>query len=223
MISIDLDLRAVERSFDKLERSQLPFAASMAINQVLGEIKDAEPKALEKELDNPTPYTKRGLFVSRANKRKLNGVVGFKDNQAAYLRYAAGGGKRLPVGRAIVVPVKQRLNKYGNMPKGALSRAKLRGDTFAASKNDPRTAHLAPGIYKRGLTGKRRNGGSGTKGNNRISGSSKRSTLTLLAAFHSSAQYRKQLNFEKRGARLVAKRFSPVLAEQMKKSIRSAR
>jgi hypothetical protein len=117
MLSMSVDTRAIERRLNKIATSQLPLAAALGINDVAGQIRDAEQSGLERDLDRPAPFTKRGLAVSRATKRKPVGVVGFKRVQAEYLALQATGGTRRAKGRAVVVPVNQRLNKYGNMPK----------------------------------------------------------------------------------------------------------
>ena len=97
-------------------------------------MRDVE-KAVEKRIattfDRPTPYTQRAVYVRPASKSKLYAEVGIKDRQARYLEIQETGGTRQPKGRAIVLPVGARLNKYGNMPKGAVGRALARKDTFS--------------------------------------------------------------------------------------------
>lgn len=184
-MSFDLDLRDFERGLNRLERKQLPFAASLALNQTVLDIKGNTERRLTKDLDRPTPFTKRGIFTTRSTKRNLVAEVGFKNIQAKYLRWQQDGGTRYPKGRAIVVPVASvvgfKRNKYGNMTRNAVKRA----------LNDPRnfsgTVKGVAGIWRRPKRGKQRKGANGAKGNN---------TLTLLAAYRSSARYTSKMDFE---------------------------
>ena len=92
MLTMGIDTRAIERGLNRLASSQLPFAIALGINDVSGQIKEAEETALARDLDRPVPFTRRGLAVARASKRRLTGVVGFKRIQAAYLDLAGNRG-----------------------------------------------------------------------------------------------------------------------------------
>jgi hypothetical protein len=209
VIKLDFDMRATERALNSLERKQLPFATALAINEVLGMVKAREPQELERELDNPTPFTKRGLFQVRANKRKLHGVVGFKDGTANYLKLLATGGKRLPSKRALLMPVNQRVNKYGNMPRGSVARVLQKPNVFSGKVKG------VAGVWLRPKRGTQRRGGVGAKGNQKAP--------KLLIAFRSSAQYRRQLHFEARGTRLIKREIGPATTKSLKAAIRSAK
>ena len=210
MINIQIDTRTVERSLNDLGRKQLPFATSLAINDVLTDVKVAEPAAIEKEIDRPTPFTKRGVFVKRATKRALSGIVGYKDIQAAYLSRLATGGKRSAKGRAIVVPVGQRVNKYGNMPRGALKRALAKPNVFSGKVNG------VAGIWQ---SPKRRAGGGGSARRTPVKGSG----VKLLAIYRAAVSYSPRVKFQTRGRALIAKGISPALAKRVAQAIKTAR
>lgn len=176
MFSMEWNAKAWERELSDVANRQLPFAMMLTINDALGDIEANTIKALDRKFDNPTPFTKKGVYVKRATKRRLIGEVGFKPIQAKYLGLNITGGVRLPKRNAIIMPVAQRVNKYGNLPRGSVKRAGARKDTFKASRNDPRTRHLKPGIYKRG------------KGK-------ARSTPSMLVSFKDRAAYRKRYDF----------------------------
>ena len=126
----------------------MPFAAALGINDALTLVRAKSPSVLERDLDRPTPFTKRGIFVQRASKGKLFGVVGFKDVQAGYLKLQVEGGERTPKGRALIVPVGQRLNKYGNIPRGAVARSVANSNVFAGKIKG------RAGIYRRNRSGR---------------------------------------------------------------------
>lgn len=217
MITLDVSTAQVERTISNLARTQLPFAMSRALNDVMTMVKDREPAAMERELKSPTPFTKRAMFVSRASKRNLSGIVGYKDVQAGYLRLQAEGGTRLPKKKAILVPVKQRLNKYGNMPKGAVGRVIARPNTFVATKSGKSTSHLRPGIYKRPKRGKYRKGGRGNKNVGTNIGPQ------LLIAFEDRARYRAVIKFEDRGTKIIRDGIGPALSGHLVNAVKTAR
>lgn len=208
MFKMSVDTRAIERRLNSIAAKQLPFAAAQGINDVAGRIRDAEPAGLERDLDRPAPFTKRGLFVARANKRKLTAVVGFKRTQAAYLKLQATGGARKPKGRAIVVPVGVRLNKYGNMPRGSLRKALAAPGTFSG------TVAGVAGIWQRP---KRAAGGAGGR---RVRGSKK--GIKLLAVYKSSVQYSARIRFVPRARTLASKAIGPAIAARLRAAVKTA-
>lgn len=206
---MSVDTTAIERGLNNVARSQLPFAVALGINDVAGQIRDAEQTSLSRDLDRPTPFTKRGMFVARASKRKLIGVVGFKRIQAGYLATQATGGTRRAKRRAIVVPVGARLNKYGNMPRGSIKRALGKPDVFSGTING------VAGIWKRPKRGARRGGGVGTKGS--------RKGLKLLAVYKSSVTYSPRLKFVPRARTLATREIGPAIAGHLARSVKTAR
>jgi len=190
----------VARGLNDVARRQMPYAVSVAINDVLKDIKRNSEKRLKRQLDRPTPFTMKAFGIRYANKRTLTGKIFVKDIQAKYLKWAEDGGSRKPKGRAIAVPVKQRLNKYGNMPKGALKRAIAKPTVFTGT---PKGRPDAPGVYQR-------MGKGGGK-------------LKLLASFEPIAKYKPRLGF-KRGARRTAEaRLPGALYRALTKAIANAR
>lgn len=197
---IKSNIKEVERGLNDVARRQMPYAVSVAINDVLKDIKRNSEKRLRRQLDRPTPFTLKAFGIRYANKRSLTGTVFVKDAQTKYLKWAEDGGSRKPKGRAIAVPVKQRLNKYGNMPKGALKRAIAKPTVFTGA---PKGRPGAPGVYQR--LGK------------------DNSKLKLLASFEPVARYKPRLGF-KTGARRTAKaRLPGALYRALTKAIANAR
>lgn len=165
---------------------QLPFAIAMAINDTVVDVKHNTEKRMDREMDRPTPFTKRGLFQRRASRFRLEGVVGFKPIQKGYLLKLETGGVRRPKGRAILVPVNQRLNKYGNMTRRAVAIARGKKNTFSGTPGRKTGNARNAGIYQRMKGGK----------------------LRLLVAYEGEVKYKKKTNFE-RNAKITAERRLP--------------
>lgn len=105
-------------------QKQVRFATAVALTRTAGAVKDAMPAVMERELDRPTSFTKRGMFVQRATPAKLTATVGFMDRQASYLKYQIAGGTRTPTARGIKLPGNITLNSFGNIPKGLIDKLK---------------------------------------------------------------------------------------------------
>lgn len=196
MISISHNIRDFERGLSRMAREQVPFATAMALNDTAEDVQDAWLKHLDRRLDRPTPFTRRGIYRRRASKRRLTAEIGFKPVQAGYLRLQAEGGSRLPEKRAILIPVQQRLNRYGNMPKGAVKRVLARDDTFSGKVRG------VAGIWKRPAKSRRKG------------------AMKLLVAFQPKVRYQPRLDLRRAAegrARTVfpshfARRFRSALA-----------
>lgn len=127
---------------------QLRYATAVALTKTARAVKDAMPAVLERDLDRPTPFTKRGLYVKNARRDDLTAEVGFMDRQASYLKYQIAGGTRQPGPHGIKLPGNILLNSFGNIPKGMI--AKL--------KQAAQDGSLGRGIAKRLGVGNRRKG-----------------------------------------------------------------
>jgi hypothetical protein len=196
MFTLEANFDAFERSLQR-HAAQVPFAVSLAINDTLADVKRAEERRLPLVLDRPTPFTRKGLMIRRATKQRLAGEVRYKDIQRGYLMMQETGGERRPSGRALVVPVGQRLNQYGNLSRGAIRRLLSRPDVFSGEVNG------VGGIWQR----PRKAGGR----------------LKLLIAYEPKARYRPRLGFE-RSARIVATRtLRANMARAWRKAIQTAR
>lgn len=204
MFSIEADFDAAERLLSDLGRKQLPFAAAMTLNDTAVDVKEDEERSVEEAFDAPTPYTKRAMYLRRASKTRLAAQVGVKTVQAGYLKWQVTGGTRRPSGRAVVVPVKLRRNKYGNMARGAIKRAVAKPNTFMTKRGGRKSAHLAPGIYER-PRGKR---GKSPK---------------LLAAFEPSVKYKPRWDFQERARRKAAAVAQAHFSRRLKEAIRTAK
>jgi hypothetical protein len=103
-------------------RKQIPFALAKALTRTVQAVQRELPGAMERELDRPNDFTKRGTFITPARKDKLEAVVGFKDKQAKYMRLLIEGGTRSPGARGIKLPGAVALDQYGNIPRGQIAK-----------------------------------------------------------------------------------------------------
>lgn len=129
-------------------QKQVRFAAAVALTRTAQDIRDAMPGLMERELDRPTSFTKRGLFVTPARRDNLTAVVGFMDRQARYMGLQIEGGTRQPGPRGIKLPGNITLNSFGNIPKGVIDQLKRMAQDGT----------LARGIGRRLGLGNRRKG-----------------------------------------------------------------
>lgn len=197
---IKSNVSEVERGLNDMARRQMPYAVSVAINDVLKDIKAHSEGLLRRELDRPTPFTLKAFGIRYANRRTLTGMVFAKDAQAAYLQWAEDGGTRKPAGKAVLMPVGQRLNKYGNLPRGSVGRTAAKANTFSGAPNGKPGAR---GIYQR--IGK---GGS---------------KLKLLISYAEKAAYKPRLGFKIGAMRTAESRLPEALYRALQKAMASAR
>ena len=139
-MSLESNIRAVERDLSDAARRQVPFATSLALNEMAEAVRDHETARLEKVLDRPTPFTRKPYAMRRSTKRRLEAI------QARYLEAQEEGGTRTPKRRALVVPAAIRKNKYGNIARGAVKRNLAKPAVFSGT---PRGGGKGPGVYQR--------------------------------------------------------------------------
>ena len=145
-ISLTNNIRDVQRDLSDFARNQIPFATSKAINATVNDVHKNETARLDKVIDRPTPFTRKAYAKRWSSKRNLVGSVFAKDIQRGYLKYLERRAVRFPKNRAIVIPRAVRLNKYGNMSRGAVKRALASNRTFTGT---PKGHPGGPGIYRR--------------------------------------------------------------------------
>lgn len=131
-ISFADDIAEFERSLTDVQRNQVPFALALALtNTARHDVKPAIEQRIETAFDRPTPFTKRGVAYRPAKKNAPVATVFIKDVQAGYLEIEEFGGVRLPAKRAIPIPARGQVNKYGNLPRGRVQRLLAQPNTFS--------------------------------------------------------------------------------------------
>lgn len=121
-ISVKVEgLEAVQASITGRVK-QVRFATAKALTDTAGAIKAAIPLALARDLDRPTEFTKRGVYLKAARRDDLRAVVGFQQIQARYLQYQVFGGSRQPTKKALRLPANIPLDPSGNLPPRTIAR-----------------------------------------------------------------------------------------------------
>lgn len=111
-------------------QKQIPFATAQALTSVARQIEAAERKALQRQLENPTPFTVNSVSSQGARKDNLTARVFVRDRAASYLEPYEIGGQHKLNGQALLNPKNVKLNKYGNLPRNKMAQLKSRNDVF---------------------------------------------------------------------------------------------
>ena len=156
MLSVHSNTKQLTAHLNRIQRKQIPFATAKALTQTAFDVKRTLQNALPRRLDRPTKGIINSVQVDKATKYNVTARVGFaglgfgktawKESPAKIMRRHIKGGTRYPNKRAIAVPVKQRTNKYGNLPRNKIS--KLLGEKAKYFSGTPKGMSNA-GIYQR--------------------------------------------------------------------------
>ncbi|MCU6211842.1 hypothetical protein KWH78_12045 [Morganella morganii] len=111
-------------------RKQIPFAIAQAMTYVVRKIEGAQKVAMQRNLDNLTPFTVKSVRRKGARKTDLTAKVFVMNTAAAYLEPFETGGVHKLNGSALLNPKDIKLNKYGNLPRNKLSSLKSKENTF---------------------------------------------------------------------------------------------
>lgn len=146
---------------------QVPFVTARTLTALAGDVQDHLKRQLPVAFDRPTPFTQRGIFMQRAEKRDLTAIVYFPESQdqsgkatREYIRPGAMGASArnqkkteylltrmgwMPSGW-VTVPGKYimagKLNSYGNMP-GSYYKQIIRALQIKTTKGPPKPPSAA--------------------------------------------------------------------------------
>ncbi|MBI0530346.1 hypothetical protein [Sphingomonas sp. TX0522] len=84
-ISIKADLKPLHRAMIALGAQQVPFAMSLALNDLARGVVAVEQDEINATFDTPTPFTQKATRIVVATKSRPVATVAFKDVQAEYL------------------------------------------------------------------------------------------------------------------------------------------
>tara|TARA_R100000655_G_scaffold86308_1_gene126310 strand:+ start:118 stop:753 length:636 start_codon:yes stop_codon:yes gene_type:complete len=208
-INVRTNVKEVTKGLNKIQRKQIPFATSVALNKtgvlVLVGLQRTAAKTFE---GGATPSTLRalkppkGLKGKRHNiifstKKDLRTTIFLPDWAANYLKYQIDGGVRKTSGDGTGVPTKnKRLNKYGNIP-GRKSGLKKGKKQFIANI--------------KGIDGVWERYGSGGR------------SVRLLIAFESNPSYRKKFSYFETATTMAKVHFKRKLKLAINQALRTAR
>ena len=194
--SLTVDIDGALKRLTRVQKKQVPFATSVALNNTAKYVVEKEKQEAKKKLDEPTPFTLRGFRVRRSNKRNLEAAVYIAPIQAKYLLPHIKGGRQIK--KSQVTPKNLRLNKYGNIPglrTGKIKKLLQKPNVFAAEIRGVK------GIWQR----------------------DKKGGLKLLVASAERITYKKQFAFYGVAARHASNRFAPEFYKALRRALASAR
>jgi hypothetical protein len=193
-LSVRADFTEVRRYLTAVQRRQLPFATSLALNRTAVDVQKNVQKGMQRDLDRPTRFTVKGIQYFRATKRNLTAVVFIEAKRYEYLRLNIEGGTRRPKRRVILIGLGRR-NRYGNIPGFRQLRSRLlaRADHFEAEING------AAGIWRR----------------------YKRKPPKLVVAYVDEAQYRPRFRYYERAGKTANARFREHFLRALEQALRT--
>lgn len=204
-IDVRTNLKQLERNLDDFAYRQLPFATAQALTGLGKLVQAGEREAMSSVFDKPTPFTVNAVGVQGARKDNLQAVVYVKDIAASYLApYEFGGPNKLN-STALLKPVSQPVNQYGNLPRTKTSQLKARADVFVG-KVKGKNGEEIEGIWQRTKASK-----------------GKPSSLKLLIRFSDAHPAKQHLDFRKRAEQLVRANFNAEMGKALARAIATAR
>lgn len=190
-MSITSNAAKVRKRMDRLQKD-LKFVEAVALTKTAAKCRDAVTRSMDREIDRPTGFTKKAMAIRPATKVRLKASVHVKDLQARYLRTIIKGGTRKPKGQAIVVPVKARLNRFGNLSRKYLVTQLAKPNVFSGNING------VAGMFQRMRGGK----------------------LKMLIAYEKQASYRRTFDPGRTIRRTALRQFPIEYRRQFNRTIR---
>ena len=131
--------RELLRGFDRLARDQIPFAASLAINSTLKDMKSAADRRISSAFQRKNIFTLRAIGVSTSSKRSLAGWIGVKPIQEKYLKSEEFGGirSRKPYERRFISGGVMGADEYAVPAKGVRPTPALINSIMGAGAKSP--------------------------------------------------------------------------------------
>ena len=218
-VSVKSDIKKLTKALSTIQRKQIPFATSKALNATAFDARKSVQTALDVQLDKITPYTKRGVQVEKSTKKNLVAQVGFRSRkfgkgqgsitQAEYMQRQIAGGTRLPKGQAIPVPVPKNMkpNKFGNIPRGKIDRLLADKDKYFSGV--PKGRNSGAGIWQRMPANSKRKKQGGK--------------IRMVIAYEPKAQYQPRFRFKSVVEKSVKQNFGIRFNSAMKQALASAR
>jgi len=165
-MSVLADTKQLTKHLNRIQKKQIPFATSKALNDVAFDSRSFIQKSLPRRLDRPTKGIISSVQVEKSKKKNLVARVGFaglgfkstkwSESPAEIMLRHIKGGTRSPQGKAIPVPIVNnlKLNKFGNMPRTKIKTLLAKSDKYFSGQPKGRDA----GIYERTKRTKRKPG-----------------------------------------------------------------
>ena len=145
-VSVESNIKEVQKQLLRFERKQIPVATQWALNNTAKKVKLAQEREIKRVIDRPTRFTQNSLWIKWAKKNKLIAEVMIKD-------YAAGGNAAATYLRPVIEGGARRHKGYEKL---LISRGKMPGDMYAVptslvKKN--RFGNVSAGLIQKILSG----------------------------------------------------------------------
>lgn len=196
-LNVSADVRQLDRGLSDAARKQIPFAVARALTATADAARISITRRLPQTFDRPNPFTMRAVSIQPARKTSLTARVFVKDAQAKYLAIQETGGTQAPSKAAFVIPKAIGRNAYGNLPRGAIQRAKARKGVFVGKPVEGKQG----GIWQH------------VKGGG----------LKLLAAFVKKTTYRPRFGFQVQAESVARRVFPAAMREALANAMRTAK
>lgn len=234
-------------SLTELEKEQLPFAMALALTRTAWDARDAIRAEMQVAFDRPTPYTLNAQEVFGAKKDRLFAQVEIKYTAGKgiapsyWLAPEVQGGARrdkrseealrrrglLPQGQYVVPGAGARLDRYGNMQRGQVT--KMLSGLMAAEMTSGYSANASSSARSK-KKGNARRFFVIRRGSERIGigerlkwGAGSRNSWHVLLAFVRKPEYSKMLKFYEIAEKTAADRLPIRFREAMDRAIRTRR
>ena len=137
LLSVSADVKKAKKKLNRIQKKQIPFALSNAINDVAFHARGSvEPAAMKQYLDRPARFTTNSFHVKKSTKKTLVGRILIRPNRWNYLKYVVQGGQSTRPGKDHAIAIDHSLlNRYGGLPRNKAKRlAKQKGHFALTSK-----------------------------------------------------------------------------------------
>ncbi|MEI9745855.1 hypothetical protein [Enterobacter ludwigii] len=205
-------------------RKQIPFATAQALTSVARQIEQGEKKGMQRQLQNPTPFTVNSVRSTAARKTNLTAKVFVMDTAASYLDPFEFGGLHKLNSNALLNPKNVRLNKFGNLSRNKMAQLKSRPDVFIGTVTT-RYGQKVNGVWQRKKALK------GKKGKKRLKRSpngtrrerQKQRPPKLLIRFGNALEVKEHLNYFDRANKMAEALMPSALSQAMAEALRTAK
>lgn len=212
-------LRELSAQISRVKK-QIPFATAQALTSVARQIQAAEKVAMQRTLENPTPFTVNSVGSSGARRDNLTAKVFVRDIAASYLEPFEFGGQHKLNSQALLNPKNIKLNKYGNLTRNKMAQLKAKPDTFIGEIDG------VNGVWQRQKMSKGKKGGTRRRkrsANGTRQAAVKRRAPKLLIRFGNALPVKPVLGYMDRAAAMSAGLMQKEISLAMSAALASAR
>jgi hypothetical protein len=169
MLKVEFDTNVLKRKFSSLEKKQLPFAMTLAINYTARDMANALKGEIRRTYDRPKTFTVEGVFIRGAKVGQINAVIYLRDEAVKgtppvkYLAPTVYGGHRRVKrferalratgairGDEVAVPaIGAKVDQYGNVPSGTIVQMLSSLGSNPSGANTPKGGYRRRGKKKR--------------------------------------------------------------------------